>query len=437
MHLPKNRLDLFKYVLVVLVLLILSYNVAIFRIFNFLKYFNAEIKSLSVNKTEASSSKHLALNSTTKPVVIEDFSKELSKFKRIIQHNCSPREFKIEREKCINEILKFDEHLINPNRTNKVLNESEGCDKCFYALNNEKKFVYYHTFWQIHETETERFRLIKLNLISYLATQNLCCTKFILWKLDEFPQSMHQRLNKTFSYYIKNGVLELKTFRIGDYCERGFFKRGVCNATHSLNAKYRVSLSDLVRFVVLDHYGGIYTDGDTIYLKDMRFFWYFNFSYRWTFLNAYNTAVLGIHKHYNSSLDQFYRVVFAEAATLDDIIHSLHPQSMSHTISRLNRNNGSIYDYEPLLALHSHFFDGAWLCHDGPVRRFTPSSVCQFIEFSTRDLLNGSTFDPSEFYRGAFAYHIHYKVDVPVSNSYFRLFEEYFQSYVTNLDLNE
>jgi mannosyltransferase OCH1-like enzyme len=46
--------------------------------------------------------------------------------------------------------------------------------------------------------------------------------------------------------------------------------------------KNSVSLSDFVRFFVLDQYQGVYTDGDVIYLKDMRLLWDFgNFAYRY------------------------------------------------------------------------------------------------------------------------------------------------------------
>ena len=52
------------------------------------------------------------------------------------------------------------------------------------------------------------------------------------------------------------------------------------NKEKDFNRHYSVSLSDFVRFVVLDQYGGIYTDGDVIYLKEMNLLWYFgNFAY--------------------------------------------------------------------------------------------------------------------------------------------------------------
>jgi mannosyltransferase OCH1-like enzyme len=194
--------------------------------------------------------------------------------------------------------------------------------------------------------------------MSYLATQNLCCSKFILWKLDEFPSSVYQEINKTFWHYINKDKVEIKTFSIKEFCISGFFKKGVCNSQTSLNSKFLVALSDMVRFVVLDKYPGIYTDGDTIYLKDMRFLWYFNFAYRWSFLHTYNTAVIGINKLIDPSINKIYDLINTVNASIDSLINQFHPQVLGSTISSLN--NQTIYNYSPLLPLHPHFFDGAW-----------------------------------------------------------------------------
>ena len=121
-------------------------------------------------------------------------------------------------------------------------------------------------------------------------------------------------------------------------------------------------------------------------------------------------AVMGINKHLNSSIDRLYSAINTDWANLDDIILSLHPKSLPNTVTMRNKKNNGIYDYEPLFRLHSFFFfDSVWLCNDGQVR--------------------GE--------RGAFTYHVHYNSDFPVNNSYFRLFEDYYHGYITNLDLDE
>lgn len=62
--------------------------------------------------------------------------------------------------------------------------------------------------------------------------------------------------------------------------------------------KPSVSLSDLVRFILCHRFGGIYLDVDTIFLRDWEELWGTPaaFSYRWSRLKRYNTAVLRMHK---------------------------------------------------------------------------------------------------------------------------------------------
>lgn len=75
------------------------------------------------------------------------------------------------------------------------------------------------------------------------------------------------------------------------------------------------------------------------------------------------------------------------------------------------------------------------MCNDGVTPRFTPQSVCQFVDFEISNLLNGSSFDPYDFFIGAYAFHIHYKSAPPTHFSYFKRFEEYYQSYLPNLNV--
>ena len=339
MELLKIKINIFSFksILIASIILIITYNFNISQ--NILD--TKKIISLIVTKTSIND---------------ENFKANLAEFKSIMKKDCYPKLNTKNRENCIKKLLYFDKYLINQKRK-KRLDETEGCDKCL-SISNEKKTVYYHVFWQLAQHEANKIRMIKLNIMSYLATQNLCCSKFILWKLDEFPSLVYQDLNKTFSYYLNKNILEIKTFSIKEFCDSGFFKRGVCSSQTSLNSKYLVALSDLVRFVVLDKYPGIYTDGDTIYLKDMRFLWYFNFAYRWSFLHTYNTAVLGINKLIDPSINKLYDLINKEDATIDSLINGFHPQVLGTTVSSLN--NQTIYNYDTLLPLHSHFFDGAW-----------------------------------------------------------------------------
>ena len=121
--------------------------------------------------------------------------------------------------------------------------------------------------------------------MSYLATQNLCCTKLIMSKLKEFPQSVEKQLNTHFAKHIQNGNFQIKTFTLRVMCrsKHSIFLL-ICQIEHKANFdKYNmVVFSDFVRFAVLDIYEGIYVDGDVVLLKDMRMLWDINFALKWS-----------------------------------------------------------------------------------------------------------------------------------------------------------
>ena len=194
-------------------------------------------------------------------------------FRNLIEKYCNTRNDKLGFE-CIEKLGELDK------RISKQSTGFNPCDKCL-KFNNETLTIYHHTFWQLNElkSETSMFyrRTIFLNIMSYLTTQNLCCTKFIFWKLKEFPQIIEEDIRKTFAYYINKQIIEVKLFNLTELCASqmsSFNKSQLCiqSKDKSLAGQHMISLSDLVRFVVLDIYGGIYTDGDVIYLKYMHAF---------------------------------------------------------------------------------------------------------------------------------------------------------------------
>jgi hypothetical protein len=103
----------------------------------------------------------------------KDFNSSVELFKRIIQFDCDPKNFKVS-ENCLLQLEKLDKHLLSLDRTELI--PSYACDKCFAP----SKKVHYHTFWNYDSFDItnaknkNRLRMINLNLMSYLATQNLC-----------------------------------------------------------------------------------------------------------------------------------------------------------------------------------------------------------------------------------------------------------------------
>jgi hypothetical protein len=127
--------------------------------------------------------------------------------------------------------------------------------------------------------------------------------------------------------------IQFKTFDLNLLCNTSvsFNKHQICNLNDPLNLESienLVDISDLVRFFVLDQYGGIYADGDVLYLRNMQTLFKYNFVYRWYFLlDKTNTAVIGIDNK-NSSLNNLYDLI-------------IHAHIVSMYIFELN----SIYDW--------------------------------------------------------------------------------------------
>jgi hypothetical protein len=370
-----------------------------------------------------------------------DFQNKTHLFKTTIQLDCDSKKLELN-QSCLLKLEKFDTYLLNPKR--KHFMPDDACEKCFTSTKNSK--VYYHTFWHYDQFDinngihVNRFRMINLNLMSYLATQNLCCTRFILWKLTNFPLQLENWIKEVFYYYIDMTIIEIRTFTVEEFCESGFFKTKICTNKPnypSLSGRYLVALSDMVRFAVLDKYPGIYTDGDTIYLKDMRFLWYINFAYRWSYLSTYNTAVMGFNKYINPSISELLNSINTESSSIDSLISSFHPDSITRYVNKLNTFSKTIFDYDPLLALHSHFFDGAWLCNDLAMKRAKTSDVCRFQEFAVFNNLT-KHFEIGDFFKGAYACHIHYisMGEKIVTDSYFFHFERYFLNFIDNLNIS-
>lgn len=149
-------------------------------------------------------------------------------FQNIIEKHCQPNKIKIEYE-CIESIKRFDRKL-SRKKENATISYNR-CHECYEYLDNNNKlyknYVYYHTFWQINSANYAadvKTRVLYLNLMSYLVTQNLCCTKFIFWKLKQFPKGLEDEIKSKFDAYFKNGTIEMKTFEIGDLCTVSFFK---------------------------------------------------------------------------------------------------------------------------------------------------------------------------------------------------------------------
>lgn len=356
-------------------------------------------------------------------------------FADINEKYCNVEDLKLDQHNCLNHLKNFDDKIKNDNLKERNYDK---CSECFEDNGNKKKTIYHHTFWQINSNDSKfsnfHFRVLKLNIKSFLATQNLCCTKLILWKLKEFPSTIEIMIRKIFSHYISKGKIEIKLFDLLTLCSLSrtistsvFHKYEICKSNETSSSHRLVALSDFIRFVVLDLYPGIYTDGDVVYLKDMKLLWNSNFAYRWSFTTNYNTAVLGIDKTTSSDINQIYDLAFINKNTVGSLTYILHPILLTNLI--ISNYKCSIFNFGILKAYHSFMFDPAWLCFDGVVKKMDQNSVCSFKEFNSKNLIKEDLFHPEKFFPGAFTYHLHLaNCGSEIRNdSYFRYFEKYYK----------
>jgi hypothetical protein len=268
---------------------------------------------------------------------------------------------------------------------------------------SELPIVLYHTFWKVEETKPYHLRVLILQILSFLATQDLTKSNFIIWVQHQFSPNIKKTLNDKFEFYLKTETIQVRVLDFKDLCDNGLFKKRFDNCMSTVNGN-SVAFSDFIRFLVLYKYGGIYTDGDVFYLRDMRPFWKKNFVHRWSFTHDYNTAIMGLQLNRSPAIDAIYGAILNNAAMHIDLIGAFYPARVKDTIHGLNK--GGIYNYTDFEVYHSIIFDPAWLCNDGVLPRLDDKIVCVFKEFYDTKI-TAEEFDIDKFYGGAFSFHLH------------------------------
>ncbi|KAK0459087.1 uncharacterized protein EV420DRAFT_1538217 [Desarmillaria tabescens] len=162
--------------------------------------------------------------------------------------------------------------------------------------------------------------------------------------------------------------------------------------------RFSVIMSDMVRFILCQRFGGIYLDADTLFLRDWEELWGWkgSFSYRWAFHERYNTAVLRLNK--GSALGTF----LLRTALKNEL--DFHPIPASNYLK-----HGRL---DPLLyRAPGALFDPAWMNADGYQRDRPPQPYFKrFSDFFDTPSPGGASpqalgFDG--FFKGAFSYHFH------------------------------
>ncbi|KAF0532743.1 wd repeat and sof domain-containing protein 1 [Gigaspora margarita] len=281
--------------------------------------------------------------------------------------------------------------------------------------NRDHSPMLFHVFWKGQITDK-----IALMMKSFLYSQPLECSKLYVWldNINDTNFNDNEHIRPLLKYSPTN--IEFKEWNIVEQFSSSDIYAGWQNHDHST---ITVALSDLVRFVVLHNYGGIYIDADVLLVRDMRPLYYanFEFSYRWSYLNEYNTAVLRLWKESQSSK-------MAIRGAINNNM-SFHPWEIRkylsiHENSTHRETNKFIYMFPPGL------FDPLWLKRDNqqpssvlsPNLRyltdvFNPSIIPDEIPGLDPAIFDGSPLDIryiENFFRGAFTYHWHNHWEVTI-----------------------
>ena len=172
------------------------------------------------------------------------------KFYVILKTSCNPK--KLTNVDCLNDLNSLEKEIGGKKSSLKQYHPSLECA-------NKSKLLF-HSFWSISSGLYSRrasefsMRVLKLNVMSFLTTQNLHCSKFILWTLDSFPDKYREEIYTMFEKYITNDTIGIQIFNVEALCRLSlwsqngeFQKSGVCLNKDSpwFAVKSKVSLSDL------------------------------------------------------------------------------------------------------------------------------------------------------------------------------------------------
>lgn len=171
-----------------------------------------------------------------------------------------------------------------------------------------------------------------------------------------------------------------------------------------INNKKIVSFSDLVRFIILYIYGGIYIDADTIILRDLKEIYdiEYEWAYRWSFHNYMNTAVLRLRKE-----SEIAKYIIKKA--FDNKI-KFHPKDITKYLreSKYIYNKNKNDTQTKFLILPTALFDPLWNKHDGYDKKIMYSPKFKnFDDVFKEDKNITLTKKFNNFLPGAYTYHWH------------------------------
>ena len=76
------------------------------------------------------------------------------------------------------------------------------------VLQNE--VVYYHTFWKIDEEKSHHLPVLMLQMLSFLATQNIKKSQLIVWVQNYFNEKISKTIYNRFEIFFKENIIQIR-----------------------------------------------------------------------------------------------------------------------------------------------------------------------------------------------------------------------------------
>jgi Glycosyltransferase sugar-binding region containing DXD motif len=285
----------------------------------------------------------------------------------------------------------------------------------------------FHTFWA-----GEILRTTRLSLMSIVHSHPPGCVVIDLWTVDE--QSRAAAVDVLLPYFPDHS-LQVRTVNgttlRDDICDTFPALKPMLeerdNLFFNLHKPGELNLeaySDVLRFLLLAAYGGVYVDVDVLVLRSFQPLYSTDFWYRWSTSPYCNTAVLHIKK---GSRDAFLLLeyVVRDVSSIEDMARVLHPM----VVLEIQNRAGSHIETLP-----SAYFDPSWALNDlqSPALQWTASkygmgSIDAFFQSPTENVKVLKSHE--EFFTASFAYHWHNKWNSEFEeNSIAAVFEQHFMA---------
>jgi hypothetical protein len=277
-------------------------------------------------------------------------------------------------------------------------------DDCIRYCNEIKEteysgFTYFHSYWNVGlPFGRKQILLIK----SYIATQNLKNTKFVLWSNVDLSNN---EFLKPYLKYVDFRIYDPIKESIGTVLEN---RNNILTANDSMNW----AAGDLFRILTLHNYGGVYCDGDVVLLRDFAPLLESEFLYKWgNERYMINGAVMRMFKKSKLSCDLLSELIKS------GIIVSSPSINWGCNLYQKVRNYNTDWVIYP-----SGFFNSEW----EDERYYRKNNRLIFEAFKRSDNI--------DLYNGAFSWHWHNRWNHEIeSGSKWELVEKIIEEKLTKI----